>query len=112
MEKFEEIETIKEKEPKLNDIFGLDEWDIYRAFAVENGYVISEISPILGEKEQTLRQFQLTEKKEKEQTYSQKRAAEYPSVEEQLDMIYWDKVNQTNKWQETISAIKNKYPKK
>lgn len=46
-----------------------------------------------------------------EPTYAEKRAAEYPSVEEQLDMIYWDKVNGTNKWQETITAIKAKYPK-
>ena len=46
-----------------------------------------------------------------EPTYAEKRAAEYPSVEEQLDMIYWDKVNNTNKWQETIAAIKAKYPK-
>ena len=46
-----------------------------------------------------------------EPSYAEKRAAEYPSVEEQLDMIYWDKVNNTNKWQETIAAIKAKYPK-
>ena len=46
-----------------------------------------------------------------EPSYAEKRAAEYPSVEEQLDMIYWDKVNGTNKWQETIAAIKAKYPK-
>ena len=46
-----------------------------------------------------------------EPSYDQKRATEYPSVEEQLDMIYWDKVNGTNVWQETIAAIKTKYPK-
>ena len=36
----------------------------------------------------------------------------YPSVEEQLDMIYWDKVNGTNLWQTKIAEIKAKYPKK
>ena len=46
-----------------------------------------------------------------EPTYAEKRATEYPSVEEQLDMIYWDKVNNTNLWQEKITEIKNKYPK-
>ena len=46
-----------------------------------------------------------------EQTYVQKRVAEYPDVSEQLDMIYWDKVNGTNVWQDTIAEIKNKYPK-
>lgn len=35
----------------------------------------------------------------------------YPSIQEQLDMQYWDKVNGTNTWQETIDAIKTKYPK-
>ena len=46
-----------------------------------------------------------------EPTYQEKRMAEYPPTGEQLDMMYWDKVNGTNVWQETITAIKNKYPK-
>ena len=44
-------------------------------------------------------------------TYAQKRKAEYPDIAEQLDMIYWDKVNNTNLWQEKIAEIKAKYPK-
>lgn len=47
-----------------------------------------------------------------EPSYIEKRLTEYPSVQDQLDMIYWDKVNNTNVWQETITAIKTKYPKK
>ena len=46
-----------------------------------------------------------------EPSYSEKRAKEYPSIADQLDMIYWDKVNGTDKWQETIAEIKAKYPK-
>lgn len=46
-----------------------------------------------------------------ELTYKEKRLAEYPDIGEQLDMIYWDKVNGTNLWQEKISEIKAKYPK-
>lgn len=46
-----------------------------------------------------------------EPSYAEKRMAEYPSIGDQLDMIYWDKVNNTNVWQETIAAIKAKYPK-
>ena len=46
-----------------------------------------------------------------EPTYVEKRMAEYPSITDQLDMIYWDKVNGTNLWQEKIAAIKAKYPK-
>lgn len=39
------------------------------------------------------------------------RKKEYTSIQEQLDMLYWDKVNNTNLWQEHISAVKAKYPK-
>ena len=44
-------------------------------------------------------------------TYVELRQSEYPAIEEQLDMIYWDKINDTNKWQDLITEIKNKYPK-
>ncbi len=46
-----------------------------------------------------------------EPTYRDLRAAEYPSYGEQFDLIYWDKVNGTNNWQEKIAEIKAKYPK-
>jgi len=39
------------------------------------------------------------------------RAKEYPSIQEQLDLQYWDKINNTNNWEEAINAVKNKYPK-
>ena len=48
---------------------------------------------------------------EPEKSYIEKRLAEYPALGEQLDMIYWDKVNGTNLWQSKISEIKAKYPK-
>lgn len=48
---------------------------------------------------------------EPEKTYTEKRLAEYPAISDQLDMIYWDKVNGTNLWQEKIAEIKSKYPK-
>ena len=46
-----------------------------------------------------------------EPDYSTLRQQEYPSREEQLDMMYWDKVNGTTVWEDTIQAIKDKYPK-
>ncbi len=46
-----------------------------------------------------------------EKTYAEKRAEEYPSVADQLDMIYWDIVHGTNVWAETVAAVKTKYPK-
>jgi hypothetical protein len=46
-----------------------------------------------------------------EPDYATLRQQEYPSREEQLDMMYWDKVNETTVWEDTIQAIKDKYPK-
>ena len=50
-------------------------------------------------------------KKSKPTNYVVMRVAEYPTIAEQLDMLYWDKINGTNIWLDTISEIKNKYPK-
>ena len=36
---------------------------------------------------------------------------QYPPIENQLDMIYWDKINGTNNWVETITKIKEETPK-
>jgi len=46
-----------------------------------------------------------------ETAYMDKRAKEYPSIQEQLDMQYWDSVNGTTTWQDKINEIKSKYPK-
>lgn len=43
--------------------------------------------------------------------YQRDRANAYPSIQEQLDLQYWDKINNTNKWEEAINAVKTKYPK-
>jgi basic membrane lipoprotein Med (substrate-binding protein (PBP1-ABC) superfamily) len=43
--------------------------------------------------------------------YQRKRAAEYPSIQEQMDMQYWDLINGTTTWQDAIDAVKAKYPK-
>lgn len=39
-----------------------------------------------------------------------KLAREYPPIEKQLDMQYWDSVNGTTVWQDTIAAIKEASP--
>ena len=35
----------------------------------------------------------------------------YPSIEDQLDMIYWDKVNGTENWKAAIDKVKADTPK-
>ena len=42
------------------------------------------------------------------EAYKYKRAAEYPSIADQLDKIFHDGIDE---WKETIQAIKDKYPK-
>lgn len=46
-----------------------------------------------------------------EPDYATLRQQGYPSREEQLDMMYWDRVNGTSVWEDTIQGIKNQYPK-
>ena len=45
------------------------------------------------------------------QSYVDLRRNEYPSLEEQQDMQFWDRENGTSHWKDTIQTIKNKYPK-
>ena len=45
------------------------------------------------------------------QQYARDRAAAYPSVQEQLDMQYWDSVNGTTTWADAIAAVKAAHPK-
>ena len=43
--------------------------------------------------------------------YQRKRKAEYPSIPEQLDMQYWDLVNDTTNWKDTVAIVKSDNPK-
>ena len=43
--------------------------------------------------------------------YQRERATAYPSIQEQLDMQYWDKVNGTTNWENAIAKVKSDIPK-
>jgi hypothetical protein len=43
--------------------------------------------------------------------YQRDRAKAYPSIQEQLDLQYWDKINNTDTWEQAINAVKAQYPK-
>jgi hypothetical protein len=43
--------------------------------------------------------------------YARDRSTAYPSMQEQLDMQYWDGVNGTTTWQDAIEAVKTGNPK-
>ena len=48
---------------------------------------------------------------EVEVAYDQKRTREYPSVGDQLDMIYKDNKNSTTTHADAVEAVKAKFPK-
>ena len=43
--------------------------------------------------------------------YSRKRRKEYPSIQDQLDMQYWDKKNGTTTWVDAVAKVKSDNPK-
>ena len=43
--------------------------------------------------------------------YQRDRATAYPSIQEQLDMQYWDNINGTTNWQDAIAKVKADNPK-
>lgn len=43
--------------------------------------------------------------------YHRDRAISYPSIQDQLDMLYWDRKNGTKTWEESIDKVKADNPK-
>ena len=43
--------------------------------------------------------------------YQRDRAAAYPSIQDQLDMQYWDKKNGTTTWVDAVAKVKSDNPK-
>jgi hypothetical protein len=70
----------------------------------ENGTTPIPANEILAKQQELITEYNNNQ-------YQRDRAKEYPSIQEQLDMQYWDKINGTNKWQQAINAVKQKYPK-
>ena len=50
-------------------------------------------------------------KKHEDTQYKRDRVIEYIPIKDQLDLIYWDKKNNTNNFCEYITSVKMKYPK-
>jgi len=44
-------------------------------------------------------------------TYVEKRQAAYAPIGDQLDMQYWDSVNDTTTWKDHIASVKDQFPK-
>ena len=48
---------------------------------------------------------------EQDNGYKMARQNAYPSISDQLDMLYWDNVNDTTTWKDAIAEIKADNPK-
>jgi len=48
---------------------------------------------------------------EAEQEYARNRAEAYASTGDQLDMQYWDSVNDTTTWKDHVASVKDQFPK-
>ena len=70
----------------------------------ENGTTPIPTNEILAKQQELITEYNSNK-------YQRDRAKDYPSIQDQLDMQYWDKINGTNKWQQAINAVKQKYPK-
>ena len=45
------------------------------------------------------------------QAYARNRATAYASTGDQLDMQYWDSVNDTTTWKDHVASVKAQFPK-
>ena len=79
----------------------------YEADGSQDDYIKSGLVPITDAKLKTLRKKQEQDRLDA-LTYKEKRQAEYPSIENQLDDLYH---NGIDGWKTTIKAIKDKHPK-
>ena len=77
----------------------------------EDSYNIEQWPESLGSRpDDATVQLWITEYEEGEMLREQclsKRQAAYASIGDQLDMIYWDKVNSTTTWQDHIAKVKS-----
>ena len=78
---------------------------------MDDGKIVSNENPEIEKvtKEQINAEVLKIEEEDKKTQYQRDR--KYPRINEQLDLLYWDKVNGTNKWQEAVAKVKAKYPK-
>ena len=78
---------------------------------MDDGKIVSNQNPEIEKvtKEQIDAEVLKIEEEDKKTQYQKDR--KYPRINEQLDMIYWDKKNGTKKWEEAIDKIKTDFPK-
>lgn len=78
-------------------------------FKIVNGNFIElEDSEIIT---YTAEEIAASEAEEVKERWLEKRQSGYASVTDQLDQLYWDQINGTTVWRDTITAHKSATPK-
>ena len=92
--------------------------DAIHALGINGGFKIKDgkVAKWYSEKKQPSDEAIQSKLKELQDDYDSKkyqrdRAEQYPSIQEQLDMQYWDSVNGTTTWKDTIAKVKSDNPK-
>ena len=73
--------------------------DVLVVEADGKAYISSGVEKTVDDAAVSLKKVQLT------------RAAAYPSIQDQMDMQYWDAVNGTTTWKDAIAKVKSDNPK-
>ena len=53
----------------------------------------------------------IIQEQQSKNTWFPQRVAAYPSIQQQLDMLYWDQMNGTATWKDSITSVKQQFPK-
>ena len=117
--KYAKINEAGSLEYAPRDISGVSNWGLNEANVLAAGYLPVDFTAAPEGKQQTGWKIENSRivpdfvdiPPMQEPTYIELRQAAYPPVGDQLDMIYWDQVNGTDIWRQTIAAIKAEYPK-
>ena len=70
-----------------------------------------DMNPITIDEAKVEEEFKKLKAEYDSKQYQRDREVQYPSIQEQLDMQYWDAVNGTKKWQEAVAKVKTDNPK-
>lgn len=94
----------------MNRLVGKDNWRTIEGLKYDT-IILKDDVPMPSEEEFNKVKEQVELEYQNNWVYKEKRSKEYPKIEDQLDMLYWDKINGTDNWLNSINEIKQKYPK-
>ena len=85
---------------------------VYSDFAKDEDTVVVHDSTVLPSESDILAECKRMEDAgEVSSDYKMNRKENYGDIGDQLDKIYWDQINSTTVWRDSITAVKNKYSK-